>query len=428
MSNQRRSHGPTDPHDGHDPHDQSSDGPLSAEHAPSKHPDPAEHAAEPDPHDELFGPHDPEAAPARAARRPHRSPLRSVLPALLVLAVLLALGAGGYYGYRWVASNVSVDQEEADYPGPGDGEALVEVASGDSGSDIAKKLVSAQVLKSPDRFTSLFASSPSASSISPGTYRLKKHMSAQGALDLLQSPDALAGRRVTIPEGMRMSDIFPRLSKATGIPVAEFQKAAKDYRALGVPENPAKSAEGYLWPGRYDIPEKATAQDVLKLMVSRMNSELDSLGVAPKDRHRVLTIASIAEKEARTPEDYGKVVRTIDNRLAGVGEAKGHPMKLQLDSTVAYASGRSSISTTPKERQSNSPYNTYLHTGLPIGPIANPGAKTLQAALHPPAGTWLYWVTVNTDTGETVFSTNKADHDKAVKKWQDWYKAKTGRG
>jgi len=138
----------------------------------------------------------------------------------------------------------------------------------------------------------------------------------------------------------------------------------------------------------------------------------------------VLTLASIAEKEARSSDDYGKVVRTIDNRLAGVGEAGGNPMRLQLDSTVAYASGKNTISTTPEERASDSPYNTYVHDGLPIGPISNPGGATIDAALNPPDGPWLYWVTVNTDTGETKFAATKTEHDANVREWQEWAKTK----
>lgn len=373
------------------------------------------------------------AAPGRTGRRRaddrdahRRSPLRTALPALLVIALIAVLGVGGVIGYRWVTGNVSVQEQATEYPGPGEGEATIEIVEGDTGSAIADKLVAAEVIRTPSTFTALFSKTPEAGSISPGAYTLKKHMTASGALEMLLDPESVAGNRITIPEGMRMSDVFTRLSKETGIPVKEFEAAAKDYRALGVPANKAKSAEGWLWPGRYDIAEDATAESILTEMVTRMKSELKSLGVADDERERILTLASIAEKEARESSDYGKVVRTIENRLDGIGEAKGTPMKLQLDSTVAYASGKSTISTTPEERAADSPYNTYLHAGLPVGPISNPGAATIKAAMDPPAGDWLYWVTVNTDTGETKFSTTKAQHDKAVAEWRAWYKKKNG--
>lgn len=368
-------------------------------------------------------------APTRGRRRaetPRRSLLRTVLPALLVVVVLVAVGTGGFLAYSWVTGNVDVSQEQTDYEGSGSGEATIVIEEGDSGTAIAKKLVDAGVIKSAGPFSTRFANDPDASSISPGTYRLKKSMSSDAALTLLLDPSSRAGLRVTLSEGQRMSVMFTKLSESTGIPVSEFEAAAGDYIALGIPENPAGSAEGYLWPGTYDIPDDATAKDILTMMATRMTSELDKRGVAPEDRHQVLTLASIAEKEARTPDDYGKVVRTIDNRLAGVGEAGGRPMNLQLDSTVAYVSGKNTVSTTPAERATDSPYNTYLHPGLPVGPIANPGSQTIDAALNPPDGPWLYWVTINTDTGETVFSETLAEHEVAVAQWQAWARSKNG--
>lgn len=389
--------------------------------------------------DELAGDdeHEPDRPASRTRRelreeRSHRtqerhSPLRSLLPLLVVLALLVGVGVGGVYGYRWLTGNVQVGEAEAsDYPGPGTGKATVKVADGDSGSAIADKLVAAGVIKSAGPFTQLFANTPEASEIKPGTYTLKKQMSASGALDLLLDPSSRAGKTVTIPEGLRMSDVFARLSKETGIPVEDFEAAAKDYTALGIPENPAGSAEGYLWPGQYDIEDGATATDILTQMATRMQHKLEALGVPPEKQHEVLTLASIAEKEARSPEDYGKVVRTLENRLQGVGEAGGHPMNLQLDSTVAYAAGHSNISTTPEERASDSPYNTYVRPGLPVGPISNPGEATIKAALDPPEGPWLYWVTVNTDTGETKFAATKAEHDRNVQEWKDWAAAHGG--
>ena len=363
-------------------------------------------------------------APGPAQRRRRRSPLRAVLPVLLVLLVLGGLGVGGVYGYQWLTSNVSVEQEAKDYPGPGSGEVLVQVADGDTGTDVAKKLVDAGVIKSTGPFITLFSNSPDAAGIEPGLYRLKKEMTSSDALSMLLDPANIAGHRVIVPEGLRAEKIWAIMSEATDIPVKDFEKAAKDYTAYGVPENPAKSLEGYLWPGRYDVPEDATAEDVITLMTERIQPELEKLGVAPEDEHRVLTLASIAEKEARDPDDYGKVVRTLENRLEGVGEAKGKPMKLQLDSTVAYFTGSDTISTTPEQRKQDSPYNTYLYEGLPVGPISNPGKATIQAAISPPEGDWLYWVTVNTDTGETKFAETYAEHEKNVQEWNDWYDAK----
>jgi UPF0755 protein len=354
-----------------------------------------------------------------AHEQKRRSPLH-ILPVLLVLVVVLAVGAGAVYGYSWLRGNVNVDQaQQDDYQGTGsDEEVVIEISEGDSGSDIASTLVDKGVIKSAPPFVRLFGTSQEASKIQPGSYRVNTKMSSAAALEALLDPSSQTGLRVTIPEGMRMKDIFERISKTTGIPEKDFEKAAKNYTDYGIPKNRADSPEGYLWPGRYDIPEDASAGDVLTMMWERMESELDDLGVAPEDREKVLTLASIAEKEARDPDDYGRVVRTLENRLEGAGDAHGKPMKLQLDSTVAYFSGSDSISTTPKQRETDSPYNTYLHEGLPVGPISNPGKATLEAAADPPAGKWLYWVTVDTSTGETKFADTYAEHEKNVAEWK----------
>ena len=111
----------------------------------------------------------------------------------------------------------------------------------------------------------------------------------------------------------------------------------------------------------------------------------------------MLTEASIVQAEAGSVEDMGKVARVLDNRLAD-------GMPLQLDTTVNYANGKSGITTTPQDRQNPSPYNTYVHPGLPPGPISNPGEEALRAVLTPTPGDWLFFVVVDPDTGETRFA------------------------
>ncbi|WP_422114540.1 endolytic transglycosylase MltG [Brachybacterium sp. UNK5269] len=369
-----------------------------------------------------------DAAPSARGRRRaprRRGVLRSVLPVFLVLLVLAGLTVGGIQGYRWITSNVSVEQEAADFPGPGSGEAIVEVAEGDTGTDIASTLVEQGVIRSSGPFVNLFSNTPEASRIEPGIYRLKLEMTSADALTALMDPANLAGHRVIVPEGRRLTQIWEQVSAEAGIPVEDLEAAAKDYTSYGIPENRAGTLEGYLWPGRYDIPEDATAEDVIAMMWAPMEKQLTDRGVPEDQWHEKLTLASLAELEVRKPEDYGKVVRTILNRLEGTGEAKGAPMKLQFDSTVHYVTGKStSVGTTDAERATKSPYNTYVTAGLPPGPIASPGAGALDAAVDPPEGDWLYFVSVNTDTGETKFAATWAEHEKNVKEWQAWAQSK----
>lgn len=350
-----------------------------------------------------------------------RSFLRGILPVVLVILVLAGLTFGGISGYRWLTSNISVEAEATDFSGPGSGEALVEVQSGDTGADIAGTLVDEGVIKSAPPFVTVFFNTPEASGIEPGIYRLKQEMPATDALQMLLNPDNLAAHRVIVPEGLRTEQVWQTLSEGTGIPVEDFEEAATDYTSYGIPENDADSLEGYLWPGRYDVPEDATAEEVIAMMWSRMEEQLTAREIPQEDWHRTLTIASLAELEVRNEEDYGMVVRTILNRLEGAGEADGSSMPLQFDSTVHFVTGKSaSVGTTDAERATESPYNTYLNTGLPPGPIASPGAATLDATQDPPAGDWLYFVSVNTDTGETKFAETWAEHEENVLEWQEW--------
>lgn len=370
------------------------------------------------------------ASPSERGRRrgvpdERKRSVLSFLPAVLVIIVLGAVTVGGVYGYRWLTSNVSVEAEEQDFPGPGSGEVIVEVEEGDTGTDIAGTLVEEGVIKSTGPFVTLFSNTPDASGIEPGLYRLRSEMSAGDALSMLLDPDSLAAHRVIVPEGLRLTQIWPLLSEASGIEVEEFEAAAEDYTSYGIPENEAGTLEGYLWPGRYDIPEDADAEDVIAMMWERMEAELTARDIPREEWHEALTIASLAELEVRNPEDYGKVVRTIHNRLDGAGEAAGTPMPLQFDSTVHYVTGKSnSVGTTDAERATKSPYNTYLNTGLPPGPIAAPGGATLDATQDYPAGDWLYFVSVNTDTGETRFAATWAEHEENVRVWQEWAESK----
>ena len=114
-----------------------------------------------------------------------------------------------------------------------------------------------------------------------------------------------------------------------------------------------------------------------------------------------------------------KVARVLDNRLA-------INMPLQLDTTVNYANGKTGLTTTPQDRQNPSPYNTYVHPGLPPGPIGNPGEDAIKAVLTPAQGDWLFFVVVNPDTGETRFATTAEEHQANVAIFQQWLREHPG--
>ena len=163
-----------------------------------------------------------------------------------------------------------------------------------------------------------------------------------------------------------------------------------------------------------------TAKQLLKIMVKKTIDVSKSLNIETRAQalgyttEQILTVASILEYEAKKDEDYPKVARVLYNRLA-------KPMRLQLDSTVSYVSQREGdVFTTPEERADPSKYNTYTNDGLPPGPIGSPGEKTIEAALNPAEGSWLYFVAVNLETGETIFSNTLGEHNRAVAKLQEY--------
>lgn len=340
---------------------------------------------------------------------------------LWVLLSIILIGAVGSYG-AWAMFEPQIRKVlgwelPIDYTTTGNGEeALVVIKAGDIGSDVAKTLFTAGVTMTSESFYKLLLATDPAPTFQPGTYALQKEMSAKSALALLQDPASRVISRVALPEGRTLSSMLARLSEGTGISLDELTAASKDLAALGIPAE-APSLEGYLFPATYTFDPGISAHDVLQTMVNRMFQSLDAAGVAPADRHRVLTMAALVQYEGGTTDDFYKVSRVFTNRIdAG--------MLLQSDATVRYGAGGDSIFTTAAERgDASNPYNTYVHPGLPVGPICAPGDAAIDAALHPADGTWLYFVLINGDTGESKFTSSLAEHNAAVKEWQAWLKA-----
>lgn len=339
---------------------------------------------------------------------------------LLVLLITVGLiGGAGLLAVNFARPIIARFTATDDFPGPGSGVVTVTVESGDSGRAIGTTLAKAGVVKSSTAFVEAAAGDPRAASIQPGAYDLKLEMKASDALAMLLDPQNRTVPRVTVREGLWPSEVYAALSKATGVPVANYVAAAKDADAIGLPAGAKGKIEGFLFPSTYEFAPKATAVTQLKTMVAQAKKELDALGVEPRDYPRILTLASIAEAEARTASDRAKVVRAVLNRLK-------IDKPLELDSSVSFAVKRRSITTTDVERASKSPYNTYKVVGLPPGPIGNAGVSSLKAAVDPASGPWLYWVAVNPQTGETKFATTFADHSRNVALFQQWCQENKG--
>lgn len=337
---------------------------------------------------------------------------------MIALVVILGIG-GGSAAFVWLNYEEQVRKvmgweiPPEDYTGIGTGETTMIINSGDTGDVVTQSLLDAGVIKSYDAFyTLLLQQNPE---FFPGYYILAEKMSAQAALDALLDPANKVENTALIHEGRSISQAFEVLSEATGISIAELEAAAADPTAYGVaPEAP--SLEGYLFPARYTFDPGLTPQAVLQTLVNRTFQALDAAGVAPENRHSVLTMAALIQREAGSnPDDFYKVSRVFTNRLA-------KPMNLESDATVSYGTGRTdTVWTTEDERSDSSNiYNTYANPGLPAGPIGAAGDLAIDSALHPVDGRWYYFVPINLETGETVFSETFAQHNAAVKQLQLW--------
>lgn len=348
---------------------------------------------------------------SRRARRRRRKGRRRLLVMFLAVALVAGAGSAAIGVLRPLVSSLTSSN---DYLGAGSGTVTVVVRTGDAGRTIGAALEKAGVVKSAKAFTDAAAKDPRSGSIQPGTYTLHSHMSAASALATLLDPANRTVPRVTVREGLWVSEVIRALSAGTGQPLADYTAALKDPAALGLPTVAKGNAEGYLFPSTYEFEASTPAAEQLHTMVAKSLEELGKLGVTPDRMQRVLTVASIVEGEVSATADRPKVARVIENRLA-------RPMLLQMDSTVHFiAQRRGKAGTTGAERANKSPYNTYLFAGLPPGPINSPGLSAIKAAVGPAAGPWLYFVAVNPETGETRFAVDVAGHLANVTLFQKW--------
>lgn len=343
---------------------------------------------------------------------------RSAFAVLLSLAILLG---GSWFVYDKASSAYSDWKTSEDYAaGAGVEDVQITIPEGASGSEIGGELVDKNVVKSRKAFLKAFNRNEKAQSIQAGTYKLRTQISSSQAVEMLLDPKSVVRNQVTIPESLRMKDQFALLNNKTKIPVAQFEAAAKNPQALGLPKY-VESAEGFLFPQTYEIGQQPTAKSILTLMAKQYNTVAKDLNLEEgaeeldRDPVEIMTVASILEAEARA-KDMPMVAGIIYNRLDN-GE------RLELDSTSYYATDTPLGKPLPKGfKEQDSPYNTYRSYGLPPGPIGAPGATAIKAALNPVESDNKFWVTVNYETGETKFAETYDEHLKNVAEWENWCK------
>jgi len=337
--------------------------------------------------------------------RKRRKKKKSSAAPILLTAFLLALGAAG--AAAWLVLTPF---------GPST-ETFVELAPGSSTTRIGKELESAGVVRS--QFAIDLVRLLKRGTLRAGEYRFDHPASALEVYARIARGDVYT-RTVTIPEGSNLFDIAARLEQAGFGPRQDFLAAAAQQTNLVADLDPsAKSLEGYLFPDTYHLARKSTPDQICAAMVHEFRTEAERLGL--KDNvHKVVTVASLIERETAVDSERPLVASVFDNRLA-----KGMP--LMTDPAVIYGlelDGHWRGTIYRSDLTHNTAYNTYLHKGLPPGPIANPGLPSLRAAMEPASTNYLYFVAAGSNPqGHSLFSStldeqnhNVAGYRHAVKK------------
>lgn len=311
---------------------------------------------------------------------------------LLVVFVLVVL-AVGYLAYGLLLPVRISDQR------------FVLLRAGSSARSIAKQLDQEGVIRSWPAFMLLhyYKVRP----LQAGEYLFDRPANAIQVYRRIARGDVYV-RTVVIPEGYNLFEIAQAIESAGLGSSRDFINTARSQTALISDLAPqAKSLEGYLFPDTYSFARTQSLTEMVAIMVRRFRQEARALGLN-NDVHRVVTMASIVEKETSAPEERPQVASVYYNRLA-------QKMGLYADPTVVYAAlltGRYRGTIFQSDLQFKSPYNTYLYRGLPPGPIASPGRASLLAAMHPANSDFLYFVSDN--NGRHRFARTSREHNHNV--------------
>jgi UPF0755 protein len=319
---------------------------------------------------------------------------------LLAAAVLIALGVGA--GTLFFGESFRAFQ----------GETYIRVERGTGAMEIGRTLAVAGVIRFPWQFWAERALNPSAK-IQAGEYRFDRAATPGEVFSRLARGDVYYFD-FTVTEGSNMFDIAHSLESASTMTGTDFLAAAGDPTAILDLDPSAKSLEGYLFPSTYRLSHSTTAIELCRLMTDQFRKQWKKLAAGTSaDARRTVTLASMVEKETGVAEERPLVAAVFANRLK-----KG--MLLQCDPTTIYAAlldHRYRNTIHRSDLASRNPYNTYQHPGLPPGPIANPGADSIAAALHPAETDYLYFVAKPAGGGHN-FSTNLSGHEKATREYR----------
>ena len=315
---------------------------------------------------------------------------------------LLVLGAFGILALIFVLTTTYGPHRET----------FVDIAPGTSSRQIARELESNGIIRSRYAFDlwRLGAGLSRGGTLKAGEYRFDHPAEVSEVYDRMVRGDVFTVT-VTIPEGSNIFDIAARVEAAQLGSKEAFEMAAMHGGKLVADLDPgAVSLEGYLFPDTYQFGRRATAAEMVAMMVKRFRVAASSLGLRG-DMHRVVTLASLIERETPIEKERPLVASVFANRLA-------RDMPLETDPSVIYAAllvGRYRGTIYQSDLNADSPYNTYKYAGLPPGPICNPGLSSLSAAHNPAKSDYLYFVAASADpSGHSRFAATLEEHQKNV--------------
>jgi UPF0755 protein len=314
---------------------------------------------------------------------------------MFALLVVLAAIGGGWLFYR-------LNQPYQGFTDP----VFVEFKHGASTSSIADTLQGKGVIE--DRWLFLAARAVRRRNLEAGEYRFEKAATPLEVFNRIARGD-IYYMELLIPEGYNIFDVAEAVSKLGTMTSATFLAAAKDPSMIRDIDSQAPTLEGYLFPNKYRVYRHTTAQQICHMMTNEFRHQWNSLETKA-DAHKTLTLASMVEREARRPEERPIVASVFHNRLK-IG------MKLDCDPTTVYAAlleNRYRGTIYKSDLANTSEWNTYQHTGLPPGPISNPGLETIKAALSPADTRYLYFVAKADGSGGHNFSESLHQHEAAV--------------
>ena len=338
---------------------------------------------------------------------------------IVAVIVLAAIATGAWVGWQQYV------RLEAPCKGYAAAEQFVDVPSGLGPMAIGARLVDAGVVCDLTTWRLAVWRSGQATALKAGEYRFADALSPADVVAKLARGDVYL-RTITFPEGLtirQMSAVYEQAGFGTA---RDFIAAAGETPFASGFDPGARTLEGYLFPDTYALPRRSSARDLVKRMVERFESVMTpEMRQAAADRglsvREAVTLASLVEKETAAPGERPLVAAVYDNRLR-------QRIGLQCDPTVIYAlalRGRFNGNLTRADLAIDSPYNTYRYRGLPPGPIAAPGRRSLEAAVHPASVGYLYFVSRN--DGTHAFASTLAEHNRNVQKYQVEFFRKKGR-